>query len=318
MSGHDFPAHRPQGQHRLGGIACIVLALACFGALDTSSKVATATVPVVMAIWVRCLVQTTATWAILWPSMRGQLFATRKPGLQVLRGTLLISTNSIAYISLAHMPVGEFTAIVMLTPLLLTVIAAWSLHEPVSALRWLCVVGGFAGTLVVIRPGADLFDWASLLPVLLVACNAAFQLLTRSMAKRDEPATIHFYSGLTGLVITSALLPLFWRALPPATWLLLGLLGVLGTAGHFLLIMAYQRAPVARLTPYLYLQIFFATLGGWIVFAHVPDGWSMAGIALIVVSGVFGTWLTGREVLHPSSQREAESSVQAIAGADEH
>jgi drug/metabolite transporter (DMT)-like permease len=314
MSGYDLPAQR---NHRIGGIACIVLALACFGALDTTSKIATATVPVVMAIWARCLIQTGATWAVLWPSMRGRLFATRRPGLQVLRGALLISTNSIAYVSLAHMPVGEFTAIVMLTPLLLTVIAAWSLHEPVSLLRWLCVGAGFAGTLVVIRPGAELFDWASLLPLLLVACNAAFQLLTRSMAKRDEPATIHFYSGLTGLVITSALLPFFWRMLPPSTWLLLALLGVLGTLGHFLLIMAYQRAPVARLTPYLYLQIFFAALGGWIVFAHVPDGWSLAGIALIVVSGVFGTWLTGREALHPSAQGEAQTSIEAIAGADE-
>jgi drug/metabolite transporter (DMT)-like permease len=176
--------------------------------------------------------------------------------LQVLRGLLLISTNSIAYVSLAHMPVGEFTAIIMLTPLVLTVLAAWQLHEPVSVQRWACVGAGFAGTLVVIRPGAELFDWASLLPLLLVACNAAFQLLTRTMARRDEPGTIHFYSGLTGLVLTSALLPLFWRALPGSTWLLLALLGALGTLGHFLLIMAYQRAPVARLTPYLYLQIF--------------------------------------------------------------
>jgi drug/metabolite transporter (DMT)-like permease len=307
----------PTGSHRLGGIACIVLALACFGALDTSSKVATATVPVVMAIWARCLIQTAATWAVLWPSMRSRLFHTRRPGAQVLRGLLLISTNSIAYVSLAHMPVGEFTAIIMLTPLLLTVLAAWSLHEPVSPLRWLCVGAGFVGTLVVIRPGADIFDWASLLPLLLVACSAAYQLLTRSMARRDEPGTIHFYSGLTGLVVTSALLPFFWRALPAGAWWLLALLGVLGTLGHFLLIMAYQRAPVARLTPYLYLQIFFAALGGWIVFAHVPDAWSLAGIGLIVVSGVFGTWLTGREVLHPSSAGEAQSSIEAIAGADE-
>jgi drug/metabolite transporter (DMT)-like permease len=302
---------------RLGGIACIVLALACFGALDTSSKIAAASVPVVMVIWARCLIQTSATVTVLWPSMRQRLFRCRRPGLQVVRGLLLISTNCIAYLSLAHMPVGEFTAIVMLTPLVLTVIAAANLGERVSLLRWLCVVAGFAGTLLVIKPGAALFDWATLLPLLLVALNTAFQLLTRTLAGHDDPATIHFYSGLTGLVVMSALLPLFWRALPPATWGLLGLLGVLGTLGHFLLIMAYQRAPVAQLTPYLYLQIFFAALGGWLVFSHVPDALALAGIALIVVAGVFGTWLTGRDQLHPSRQHPAQSSLQAIAGADE-
>lgn len=309
-----LPARRG---HRLGGIACIVLAVACFGALDTASKLAAASVPVVMAIWVRCLVQTGATVAVLWPSMRSRLFHTRQPGLQLLRGGLLISTNGIAYISLAHMPVGEFTAVVMLTPLLLTVVAAWSLREPVSALRWLCVGGGFVGTLVVLRPGSELMEWATLLPLLLVLFNTGFQLLTRKLAQRDEPGTIHFYSGLTGLVLCSAALPLAWRTLPADLWLLLLLLGVLGTAGHFLLIMAYSRASVARLTPYLYLHIGFGTLGGWLVFSHVPDAWGFVGIGLIAVSGVFGTWLTGREMLHPSAQGEAQSSIQAIAGADE-
>jgi drug/metabolite transporter (DMT)-like permease len=307
----------PDNPHRIGGIACIVLAVACFGALDTSNKLAAASVPVVMAVWVRCLVQTIATLGVMGPGLRTRLFDTRAPVLQAVRGLLLISTNTLAYISLAHMPVGEFTAIVMLTPLLLTVIAAWTLNERVSVLRWLCVGAGFAGVLMVIRPGADLFEWASLLPLLLVAANTAFQLLTRSLARHDEPATIHFYSGLTGLVVTSALLPLFWRVLPAPMWGLLAMLGVLGALGHFLLIMAYQRAPVALLTPYLYLQIFFAALGGWLVFAHVPDAWSIGGIALIVVAGVFGTWLTGRDELHPSRGRDAESSVQAIAGADE-
>jgi drug/metabolite transporter (DMT)-like permease len=312
-----MPPSAPAHPGPRGGIACILLALVCFGALDTASKIATASVPVVMAIWARCLVQTFATAAVMGPSMGPRLFATRRPVLQAVRGLLLISTNSLAFVSLAHMPVGEFTAVVMLTPLVLTVIAAVNLGERVSPLRWLCVAAGFAGTMLVIRPGAELFDWATLLPLVLVACNTAFQLLTRTLARHDDPATIHFLSGLTGLVVTSALLPLAWRALPMPSWGLLALLGVLGTLGHFLLIMAYQRAPVAQLTPYLYLQIFFASLGGWLVFSHVPDALALAGIGTIVVAGVFGTWLTGRDELHPSRPRQAESSVQAIAGADE-
>jgi drug/metabolite transporter (DMT)-like permease len=138
------------------------------------------------------------------------------------------------------------------------------------------------------------------------------------MTRHDSPGTIHLYSGLTGLVLTSAALPFFWRELPLATWALLGLMGLLGATGHLLLIMAYQRASVARLTPYLYLQIVFGAIGGWLVFSQWPDAWAALGIVIIGVAGVFGTWLTGREVLQAGSRREPRSSLQAIAAADEH
>jgi len=313
-----MPASPHAHPYRLGGVACIVLAVACFGALDTTAKLATATVPLVVALWVRCLVQATATAAVFGPGLGRHLLRTAHPWRQLLRGLMLVTTNGLAYLSLAVMPVAEFTAVIMVLPLVLTVVAAWQLHEPVSGLRWLCVGAGFVGTLLVIRPGRELFEWATLLPLLLVAIGAGFQLLTRVMTRHDSPGTIHFYSGLTGLVLTSAALPLFWRGLPLATWGLLVLMGLLGAIGHLLLIMAYQRAAVARLTPYLYLQIVFGALGGWLVFGHWPDGASAVGIVVVAVAGVFGTWLTGRELQQAASRREAQSSLQAIAAADEH
>lgn len=299
-----------------GGIAFIVAAVACFGALDTASKVAAAAVPVLMAIWVRYVVQTVATGAALWPRQGRALLHTTRPWLQLLRSLLLIAGNALAFLSLRAMHVGEFTAIVMLTPLLVTVVAAWALHEAVSWLRWACVAGGFVGTLLVMRPGGDLFQPAMLLPLLLVVANAAFQILTSTLAKTDSPGTIHFYSGLGGLVLTSTALPFVWTAQPPAMWAVMAAMGVLGALGHFFLIMAYSRTPVAVLTPYLYLQILFAALGGALVFAHVPDGWALAGMALICACGVFGTWLTGREMLRGSRRDSAQSSIAAIAGSD--
>jgi drug/metabolite transporter (DMT)-like permease len=301
---------------RGGGVAFIVLALACFGALDTTTKFASATAPLVMALWLRYVVQAGLTSALLWPSRGARLFRTGRPGLQFLRGLLLLTCSSIAFLSLRAMQVGEFTAIVMLTPLLLTVIAAAMLRERVSWLRWLCVLGGFGGAMMVIRPGMGLFQLAMLLPLVLVIANTAFQALTSRMARTEDPATMHFYTGLVGLVLTSAALPLVWQPLPWTTWAAMSLMGVFSTLGHFLLIMAYTRTPVAVLTPYLYLQIAFATLGGWIVFAHVPDAWSLAGIALVAVSGVFGTWLTGREILARRRLESPESTIAAIAGAD--
>jgi drug/metabolite transporter (DMT)-like permease len=312
----DAPNPDRRSFHRGGGIAFIVMALVCFGALDTTTKFASATAPLVMALWLRYVVQAGLTVVVLWPSRGSRLFRTGRPALQCLRGLLLLTCSGIAYLSLRVMQVGEFTAIVMLTPLLLTVIAAAMLHEPVSWLRWLCVLGGFSGAMFVIRPGKDLFHWALLLPLVLVAANTAFQALTSRMARTEDPGTMHVYTGLVGLVVTSAALPLAWQALPWTIWAAIGLMGLLSTLGHFLLIMAYTRAPVAVLTPYLYLQIAFATLGGWLVFSHVPDAWSLAGIALIAVCGVFGTWLTGRELLARRRLESPESTIAAIASAD--
>jgi drug/metabolite transporter (DMT)-like permease len=298
-----------------GGVAFIFAAVACFGALDTSSKFAALAVPVIMAVWARYLTQAVVTGVILWPQQRSALFRTRRPGLQFVRALLLVTSNALAFVSLGHMHVGEFTAIVMLTPLLLTVVAALALHEHVSWLRWSCVGGGFAGTLLVMRPGQGIFQVVFLLPLLLVLVSTAFQLLTSALAKVDTPGTIHFYSGLGGLVLTTVALPFAWSAQPLEMWLVMGLMGVLGTLGHFFLIVAYTRAPVATLTPYLYLQIPFAAFGGWLVFSHMPDGLSMWGIGTIFACGVFGTWLTGRELLSARLD-EAQSSLEAIAGAD--
>lgn len=301
---------------RKGGIAFIFVAVACFGALDTSSKFAATTVPVLMAIWVRYLTQTVVTAAVLWPRQRASLFRTGRPGLQLLRALLLILSNALAFLSLAHMHVGEFTSIVMLTPLLLTFVAALALHERVSWLRWACVIGGFAGVLLVMRPGQDTFRLVMLLPLILVLSNTGFQLVTSALARVDPPGTIHFFSGLGGLVLTTAALPFVWQAQTPQMWMVMALMGVLGTLGHFFLIVAYARTPVAILTPYLYLQILFGALGGWLVFEHVPDAWALAGIATIFACGVFGTWLTGRELLN-AERDSAQSSIAAIAGADE-
>ena len=300
-----------------GGIAFILVAVTCFGALDTASKVAAVSVPVLMAVWVRYLVQTLATGAVLWPRQRSALLRTGRPWLQLLRSLLLVTSNALAFLSLAVMHVGEFTAVVMLTPLLLTVVAAWALQESVSWLRWACVIGGFAGTMLVMRPGSDLFQPAMLLPLLLVVSNAAFQIVTSMLAKGDSPGTIHFYSGLGGLVLASLGLPWVWTAQPAWMWSVMLLMGVLGALGHFFLIMAYSRTPVAVLTPYLYLQILFAAFGGWLVFSHVPDSWAVAGMGLIFACGVFGTWLTGREMLHGDARASAQSSIEAIAGSDE-
>ena len=137
----------------LAGIVLVVAACACFGALDTTTKFVSSFVPLVMALWCRYFFQAMATTVLVLPSRGMGVWRTRHPKFQVLRGVLLLSSSLFAFASLKYMPVGEFTAIVMVTPLVITVLAATVLKEKVSALRWLLVAGGFIGTAARPSPG---------------------------------------------------------------------------------------------------------------------------------------------------------------------
>lgn len=294
----------------LAGIALVVAAVACFAALDTTAQFVSASVPLLMALWFRYAFQAIATTAVVLPLRGWSVLRTAHPKFQCLRGVLLLTSSLLAFLSLKYMPVAEFTAIGAIVPLVITLLAATALGEKVSALRWSLVLGGFAGTVIIIRPGGENFDWPLLLPLGLVVSNSWFQVLTSKLARTEDPMTMHLYTGWVGTLLASMALPFVWTSLPSwSLWGWLVLMGGAATVGHFLLILAYKKTPAATLTPYLYAQIAFAMLGGWIVFSHVPDGWSLAGIVMIAICGATGAWLTAREsrALSQFNVRPAES-----------
>ncbi len=288
------------------GIGFLVLAVACFAVLDTAVKYVGAFVPVLMAVWFRYVFQAVAVTVFMLPVRGRSLLRTAHPRFQVLRGCLLLLVSALSFLAVQYMPVGEFTAFVMTTPLVVTLLAALFLKERVSALRWTLVGGGFLGALLVVQPGGDVIGWASLLPLLMVFTYAWFQILTSRMARTEDPMTLHFYTGWVGALVATAAVPLVWQAIPDAsTFAVLCLIGLMGTVGHFLLILAFARAPASTLTPYLYAQIAFAMFCGWLVFDHIPGSLELSGIALIVVCGATASWLTAREQRLPVEPPEA-------------
>ena len=295
-----------ESERILAGIGLVIVAVACFATLDTTAKLSTAAVPIMMAIWFRYFFQAVATTLVLLPRYGVSVLRTEHPRYQVLRGSLLLASSTLAFLSLRYMPLAEFTSVVLIAPLVVTLFAATVLKEEVSPLRWALVAGGFLGTLVILRPGGSIFSWAILLPLGLVVTNAWFQVLTSRLARTEKPLTIHFYSGWVGALIAAVTLPFVWEPLPGWHWWgLLCLMGFMATVGHFLLILAYQRAPASTLTPYLYAQIAFAMLAGWIMFTQVPDLTSLVGMALIAVCGATGAWLTVRERHEPIEPAES-------------
>lgn len=299
-------ATTPRPGQALAGIGFLVAATACFAVLDTTVKVVGAVVSVLLAVWFRYAFHAVAVTAIMLPIRGRSLVRTKHPRYQLLRGALLLSVSLMSFIAVQYMPVGEFTAIVMVTPLAVTLLAALFLSERVPPLRWLLVAGGFAGALMVVRPGAGLVGWAALIPLTMVFLYAWFQILTAKMARTEDPMTMHFYTGWVGALVASLLLPMVWQAVPDGRTLAqLCLIGLMGTVGHFLLILAFQRAPASTISPFLYTQIGFAMLCGWVVYGHVPGTLELAGMGMIVLCGATASVLTAREQRLPVDPPEA-------------
>jgi drug/metabolite transporter (DMT)-like permease len=282
----------------IGGLFLLIAALSCFAILDTTTKVVTESVPLLMALWVLFLVQTVAAGGYVLLTRDRASLKTNHMGLHLTRGALLLTVQILAFLSLRYLPVGEYTAMAMTTPLLVTLLASRFLGEHVSVVRLALVAGGLAGTLVIVRPGSNAIGWAMLLPLCLVIVNAAYQLLTSRMARTEDAVTTLFYTCLTALVLMSLPLAWFWvpvSSLSLSLWLGLLLMGIAAAGGNLLFILAFERVPAANLMPYMYLQIGFGILGGWLVFDHVPDFWALVGMGAVVACGVAGGLLTLNE-----------------------
>jgi drug/metabolite transporter (DMT)-like permease len=287
----DRRTHQP-----LSAIGLVVFATCCFGVLDTTAKTIATLVPIAIAVWTRYALQAVISTAVLWPTRGRALFQTERPRLQAARGLLLLLSSLFAFISLQHVPVGEFAAIVMATPLVVTIVANRFMGERVSALRWALVVGGFVGVVMIIRPGGANFEWTWLLPLVVVIFNTGFQLATSQLACTDNTSTTHFLTGWVGTGLATLALPFAWVWISdPTLWLRMLLMGTMGAIGHFCLTAAYARAPASTLTPYLYGHIGATMFFGWLVLGHVPDSWALAGMAVIAMCGGAGAWLSVRE-----------------------
>jgi len=284
----------------LGGMLLVVAATLAFASMDTTIRGTGASVPVLLLIWTRYAFQAAsmAVWLALDPRRR---FRPAHPRFQAGRGALLLTTSMASFFGLQYMPVPEFSAISLLTPVFVTLLAAWLLQERVSWPRGLLVACSFAGALVVIRPGSGLFGWAALLPLACAIAYAFFQVLSRHYAALDDPLVTHFWTGFTGALLCTPILLLGLPDLParvaglslPQGALMLTI-GALGTFGHLLLVVAFRFAPASRLAPYHYAQLLWAIALSWLAFGHWPDPPALAGMVVIGACGAVAAWLAWR------------------------
>jgi drug/metabolite transporter (DMT)-like permease len=296
------------------GVALVIAASSCFAAMDTTVRYVGAFFSVAVVLWVRYALHAAVmtAWIVL---SQEKSFRTANPMFQIARGALLAFASAMAFAALRRMPVAEFTAIVMLTPLAATLMARLWLKETVSRLRWILVALGFIGALIVVRPGSGVIGWAALLPLAAACANAAFQIMTSRYAPHEDPFTTNFYTGATGMAIATPILlasvsdPFdVLMAAPPQALAALTAVALLGTTGHLLLIMALGKAPASTLMPFQYVQLAVAALAGWIAFGVAPDGWGWVGMVIIAICGAASAWLNVRDA---AQQRRPITAVAA-------
>lgn len=275
----------------LPAIGLIVASAACFTAIDAIVKYLEARYSVPLLVWARWGVPALLMVALLGPKMRWGLMRTANPKLHFVRGAVLTLSSLCFFAALKFLPLAEATGLNYSTPILVTLMAGWFLHERVTRPRWLFVAAGFVGTLLILRPGSAMLHAASLFALGAAALNATFQILTRKLAGEDLIVLI-FYPSLVGAVLMSFAIPFFQHdaAFVISDILLFVAVGAIGGFGHFLFIQAFQRAPASTIAPFTYMQLVWSTLAGWLIFGDFPDRWALAGMIVIAASGVMLTW----------------------------
>jgi len=277
-------------QSRLAGVALQLAALAMFVAMDTIIKLLTAHFAVPQVMWARFLFGFVTVAITLRIAMGHVPWRSRAPGLQTLRSLVLAACNWLFTTALVHIPLADATAVGFASPLFTVALAAVWLKESVGWRRWTGVVVGLVGVVVLLRPpflfAGEPVHWAMLLPLGTAVLFAVYQILTRKLAAIDDPRTTILHTSLAAAVVTSALLPTAWSWPSPGGWGVLVLLGILGGAGHGLMVLAFARAPVSLLAPMSYTQMIWAVLAGMLVFADFPDVMTLVGMIVIAAGGV--------------------------------
>jgi len=275
------------GHVPLSAALMIVGATLCFTSLDTIVKHLSPSYPVPLLVWARWGFQALATLAWLGPRMKFDLMRTTRPGLQVARGVAIVASGLLFMSALKYLPLADTTALNYTSPVLVILFATLYMGERMTPARIAFVVAGIVGVVLIVQPGSEIFHGASLLALMAACVYAAYQIMTRMVAIDDARVTL-FYPALVCAVVMTPLLPFLdvRPNMPLADVALIGAAGLLGTLGHFLFILAFQRAPASALTPFTYMQLVWAMLLGWVVFDDLPDGLSMVGMLVIAGSGL--------------------------------
>ena len=263
-------------------------------AMDAVVKSMSGTYPILQLVWVRYALQTLLTFALIWRYLP-QVLHTRHPVLQVIRSLFLFGGTFCFFTGFSKIELAAATAILQTGPLFVAVGAHFVLGERLGLQRILGVVLGLIGTLIIIRPGTDVFSIYSLYPLAGSIGLSGYMITTRFLSRDEDVWTSFFYTTLFGAIAASAVVPFLWH--PPSFSDLPGFaaIGILGTAGQYMFIRAIFSAEATVIAPFTYVSLLFATLYGMLFFNEFPSLWTALGAAIVVASGLYVWYRESRQ-----------------------
>jgi drug/metabolite transporter (DMT)-like permease len=273
---------------RLTGIALMCGATLFFTGIDTSAKYLNYYMDTVQVVWARYLGAFLVGFMFFNPLTEPGLTNTKRPWLQLVRSALLLFSTILNIFALRYLQLDETMSILFATPLLVAVFSIPFLGERIGPRRWAAIVVGFIGVLIITRPGLGHMHPAAFLTVAGTFCFALYNISTRILSTTDSSGTTLFYSNLFGAVVMSMAVPFVW--IWPNGWLqiaIMVIMGACGAFGHYLLIAAHRLAPASILAPFIYTQLIWVSISGYLVFSDLPNHWTLVGAAVVIASGLY-------------------------------
>lgn len=284
-----IPIDRPQNVRR--GIVLMITGIALFTTGEAIVKALARDYEITQIVWARYVFHTLVTLA-LFSARVGivRLVRSRRPWLHVTRSALMLVATMLFFTALRYLPLADAVAINFIAPLLVTALSIPMLKEQVGIRRWIAILVGFGGAMIIIRPGMGVMHWAAFLPLGTAACYAFYQILTRIAARSDDAQTSLFWTSAFGAIVTTLFVPFFWTAPGAVDWGLMVVLGAIYGFGHYLVIRGLEVAPASMLSPFMYTQMIWATVYGLLIWGQFPDTATLSGVAVVIASGLYVWW----------------------------
>ncbi len=275
------------------GIYCMLGAMAFISVQEAFAKYLGESMPIAQVVWARYLGHLLLMLVVLWPKYGSSIVRANRLSMQVLRSMILLVDTGCFFYGLTMIGLAEATAIFFCVPALVIIISMPLLGEKVKMTALIAIAVGFIGTLVIVRPGADLASESNMLLgaffiFCAACCTAVYNVITRKLANSDPLPVTLFYTAMIGALVSSLLVPFFWQMPQGAMqWAALISIGLFGGVAHSLIIAAHQYTAATVVAPFMFTQIFWAILLGWLMFSQLPDLYDYMGGAIVIVSGLF-------------------------------
>ena len=303
-----LPSARPQPRPLLG-IGLMLLAMAILPMIDVLAKfLGQAGLPILVVVWARALFGALMMAPVALRATGRSALVPERPLYHVARALLLYAATFFFFTALKYLPIADALAIFFVHPLIVTLFSALLLGERVGPRRWAAVAVGFIGTLIIIRPGMVELNPGTVLALLAGACLGGYFVMTRARAGHEDANVMTFHTNVVGTLGLTLLLPLGWQMPEAHQWLMLVGVGIIATAGHLLIAMAYEQAEASLLAPLGFTEIVMATLLGWWFFGDLPDRWTVLGVAVLIGSAFYISVRERRVGKISPSQRRAKAA----------